>query len=243
MASLDDIDAYFGKEPSAEETRQFEKRVQDDPVFADEVAYYLSAYQALKEAAAEEKKRRFGELYRQAPVPAKIRRINRRTWAAALVAASLIAAIAVCWSLFLSPPTGPKLADRYIRENLDKMSVRMGTADSMQSALMLYNDRKYPEALRQLENIIRSDSSNFTARIDAGIVSLRMGDCDKALSFFSQLEARTDPHVNPALFYEALTLLKRNQTGDPALAKQFLTRIVQQELDKKKDALQLLGNL
>jgi len=243
MGSLDDIDAYFEKVPSPEEARQFEKRVQEDPVFAGEVAYYLSAFHALNEVAAEEKKLHFAELYRQTPVPAKIRPINRRTWMAALVAASLIAAIVLCWSLFLSPQTGPKLADRYIRENLDLMSVKMGTADSMQSALMLYNDRKYPEALQQLESIIRSDSSNFTAQLDAGIVSLRMGDYDKALSFFSQLEARTDPHVNPALFYEALTLMKRNQTGDPAHAKQFLMRIVQQDLNKKEDALQMLGKL
>jgi tetratricopeptide (TPR) repeat protein len=243
MDSLDYIDDYFQREPSPEEASQFEKKVHEDPVFANEVAYYLSTYIALKEVHAEEREKGFRELYQQTVLPAKIRRINTRSWLPALAAASLIAAIVLGWSLFISPQAGPKLADQYILQNLDLMSVKMGTADSMQAGLTLYNDRKYPEALQQFENILRSDSSNLTALLDAGIVSLRIRNYDKALSYFKKLEVRTDPQVNPALFYEALTLMKRNRAGDPAHAKQFLRQIVQQNLNKKQDALQLLRKM
>ena len=65
MDSLEYIDSYFKGGFSPEEARQFERSIQDDPVFAEEVAWYLSASVALKEELIEEKKNRFRELYSQ----------------------------------------------------------------------------------------------------------------------------------------------------------------------------------
>ena len=243
MDSLEYIDDYFEREPSPEEARQFEKRIQEDPAFASDVAYYLSARITLKEVNAEERKEGFRELYQQTAAPAKMRLMYTRRWWPVLAAASLIVVIILCWTLFIRRDSGPELADQYIRQNLDQMSVRMGATDSMQTGLILYNDRRFPEALQQFENILQSDTSNLTALLNAGIVALRLENYDKAISYFKKLEVRADPHINPALFYEALTLIKRNHPGDPAHAKQFLERIVQEDLSKKEDALQLLRKM
>jgi tetratricopeptide (TPR) repeat protein len=243
MDSLDYIDHYFQRKPSPEEASQFEKRVQEDPVFADNVAYYLSTRIALKEMQAGEKEREFREIYDQMAAPAKIRRVEPRIWLSALAAASLIAVIVLCWSLFGKIDRGPKVADLYIAQNLSQLSVKMGKADSVQAGLVFYNDRKYPEALQRFETILRSDSTNMIALLNAGIVTLRMGDYDKALGFFKMLAARTDPLLSPALFYQALTLMKRNHAGDTALAKQILRQIVQQKGNKKEDALQFLRKM
>src|ERR1700754_3083803 len=243
MDNLDYIDQYFERQPSPEEVAQFEKRVQEDPVFADNVAYYLSTRMALKEMHAAEKEREFRELYSQMTGPAKVRRMNTRIWLSSLAAASLIAAIVLCWSLFNRSGRGPQLADEYISQNLTSLSVKMGKGDSMQTGLVYYNDRKYPEALVQFENMLRTDSTNVTALLNAGIVSLKMGNYDNALSFFKRLAIHTDPHLSPALFYQALTLMKRNHAGDTALAKQFLRQIVEQNGNKKEDAQQLLREM
>ncbi|HXO76060.1 MAG TPA: tetratricopeptide repeat protein [Puia sp.] len=243
MDNLDYIDQYFERQPSPEEVAQFEKRVQEDPVFADNVAYYLSTRMALKEMHAAEKEREFRELYSQMTGPAKVRRMNTRIWLSSLAAASLIAAIVLCWSLFNRSGRGPQLADEYISQNLTSLSVKMGKGDSMQTGLVYYNDRKYPEALVQFENMLRTDSTNVTALLNAGIVSLKMGNYDNALSFFRRLAIHTDPHLSPALFYQALTLMKRNHAGDTALAKQFLRQIVEQNGNKKEDAQQLLREM
>ena len=243
MDNLDYIDQYFERQPSPEEVAQFEKRVQEDPVFADNVAYYLSTRMALKEMHAAEKEREFRELYSQMTGPAKVRRMNTRIWLSSLAAASLIAAIVLCWSLFNRSGRGPQLADEYISQNLTSLSVKMGKGDSMQTGLVYYNDRKYPEALVQFENMLRTDSTNVTALLNAGIVSLKMGNYDNALSFFKRLAIHTDPRLSPALFYQALTLMKRNHAGDTALAKQFLRQIVEQNGNKKEDAQQLLREM
>jgi tetratricopeptide (TPR) repeat protein len=260
MDSLEYIDDYFKGGLPPEEARQFESRIQDDPVFAEEVAYYLSTLVAFKEEQIAEKKRNFHEIYRQTaleppqteldaspvsamPPQATIRPMKRRRWIPALAAAILIGVIALGWILFLSPPTAPKLADQYIRQNLDQLSVKMGPADSMQTGITLYDDGKFPEALHQFEGILATDSMNSTAMLDAGIVSLRMEHYDQALDFFTKLQNRTDPHINPSLFYEALTLMKRNRSGDATHAKQTLQQIVQEDLDKKEDAAQLLRKM
>jgi tetratricopeptide (TPR) repeat protein len=243
MDSLEYINAYFGGGFSPEEAGRFEQRIQDDPAFAAEVAYYISARAALKEARSEERIARFGEIYRQRPAPAKISPMGARRWVPALAAAVVLAAVALSWLLFSRQANPPQVADRWIGENLAHLSVKMSGADSMQTGLDLYNSGRFPEALQQFEGILGRDSLNPAALLDAGIVSLRMGNYDQALDFFRKLAFHTDPNLNPALFFEALTLMKRNRDGDTDLAKQVLKRIVQQDLNKKKDAQELLGKL
>jgi tetratricopeptide (TPR) repeat protein len=263
MDSLEYIDAYFKGEFPADEARPFEERIEEDPRFAEEVAHYLNTLAVAKEEQAEEKKKRFREIYdglqhtQAADAPgtsAKIRQMGdlargegagarRKRWIPALAAAVLIGVIALGWILFLSPPAAPKLADQYIRQNLDQLSGRMGAADPMQTGVILYDSGKFPEALKQFEAILLSDPSNPTAMLDAGITSLRIEHYDQALDFFKKLQGYTELHSNPALFYEALTLMKRNRAGDAASAKLFLHQIVQEGFDKKEDAAQLLGKM
>jgi len=244
MDSLEYIDGYFNGEFPPEEAGQFERKIQEDPIFAEEVAYYLSAHIAFKETYIEERKRRFRELYGEhAAAPAMIRHMVRRRMVVALSAAVFITIIALSWLLFIRPVSQPKLADQYIRENLALLSVKMGTGDSLQTGIQLYNGKKFPEALQQFEDILRRDSSNGTAMLDAGIVALRMEDYDRALDYFKKLQVRTDPHINPALFYEALTLMKRHHAGDAALAKQLLLKISKENLDRRADAEMLLRKM
>jgi tetratricopeptide (TPR) repeat protein len=248
MDSLKYIDDYFKGAFPPEEAGKFEGRIQDDPVFAEEVAYYLSTLVALKEEQVAEKKRNFREIYRQTEEGREsgrgsqgvVRPMTRRRWLPALAAAVLIGIITLGWILFLSPPAAPKLADQYIRQNLDQLSVKMGGVDGMQTGLTLYNDGKFPDALDQFKRILAADSMNSMAMLDAGIASLRMEHYDQALDYFTTLQNHTDPHINPALFYEALTLMKRDRSGDATHAKQSLQQIVQAGLDKKEDAAQLL---
>jgi tetratricopeptide (TPR) repeat protein len=243
MDSLEYIDAYLKGESSPEQARQFEKQLEDDPAFAEEVAFYLSAYMIAKDQRSEERRDEFRAMYRRSVPGAKVRQsMVRRIWPA-LAAAVLLAAIALGWFFFMRPPASTRLADQYISQNLGQLSVKMGGPDSLQTALALYNRGKFPEALALFEKRLHADPSNSQASLDAGIVSLRMEYYDKALDHFKQAEARTDPRFSPALFYQALVLMKRSLPGDAAHAKQILQEILQKDLDKKEDAQELLGKM
>jgi tetratricopeptide (TPR) repeat protein len=246
MESLEYIDAYFGGEFSPEETGRFERRIQEDPVFAGEVAYYLGVLSAARESGREAQKARFRELYRERAAsgrPAVVRKMIPRTWLVVTVAASILAAVVLTWTLYLKPADPARLAERYMRQNLTYLPVKMGGMDSLTMGIDLYNSGKFAEALRQFEGMLRLDSLNPAALNYAGIVSLRMENYDKAIEYFVRLRQHTDPHVNPSLFYEALAFMKRNHAGDADKAKQLLRQIVDAGLNKKADAQELLSNM
>jgi tetratricopeptide (TPR) repeat protein len=250
MDNLDYIESYFASEPDIARTREFEKRIESDPDFAEEVAFYLSVLKVSRESSQSEKKQHLKEIYQKNQAAGARRPGNNsgtttvRKLIYYMVAAAIVAGIVFGTDILISSASPQKLADRYEKEYLEKLGVTMsGRSDSLQDGLRLYNEGKPAEALIQFEKIIRSDSSNFTAKTYAGISALRLKEYDKALAWFEELETYSGLYANPALLYQALTMMERNQSGDEARVKQLLQRIVQNDLEGKETAQKWLKKL
>jgi cytochrome c-type biogenesis protein CcmH/NrfG len=241
---LEYIDAYFNQQLNAEEAKQFEQKISEDEKFADEVAFYLSAKQALKEQVVHEKKEWFRQLLAQNSSFSDREHTGRirKMWTYRLAAAvAILICVFFAWYLFLLPSASPQqMADRYINENLKPLSVKMGARDSMEDGKRFYNEDHLDSALQQFETILQKDTGNYLAKEYAGIVYLRFGNYDKALRYFQQLENYSSLFSNPAIFYQALTLIKRNQPGDKQKAKLLLQQVVDNDLEKKETAKQWL---
>ncbi|MBS1662609.1 MAG: hypothetical protein JST68_16320 [Bacteroidetes bacterium] len=245
MNSLEYIDDYFKGLLTDAQKEEFERRVQSDPSFAEELAFYINAQALLKDDLIAEKKERFKDLYRQnksaanpalAANPTPVRRL--RPFA---IAASILAIVVAAWLIFGSQPGPDKIAGRYIDTQLRNLPVKMSSVqDSLQKGITLYNNGQLPEALNLFQRMLQQDSAKVLAKTYAGIVCLRLQDYDKALDYFQQLEADTALYSNPALFYQSITLMKRNHPGDSQKARQLLQLVVDRDLDKKEDAQQLL---
>ncbi len=242
---LEYIDAYFQRMLDPEETKRFEQKIRDDKDFADEVAFYLSAKQSLKEEAEKEKKERFRELLAQQSPVIDINRHRsiKRIW---IYRVSAAAAVLICvffaWYFFFSnnSATPHQMADNYLNKDLKTLPVKMSAeTDSLQSGLRLYNNGQYDSALIIFETIARRDTGNYVPRKYAGIVYLQLGNYEKALQYFKQFENET-LYANPSLFYQALTLLKRNLPGDKQKAKDLLQQVVGDDLEGKEPAQQWL---
>ncbi len=245
--NLEYIDAYFQQMLNAEEIKRFEQKIAEDPEFADEVAFYLAAKQSSKAEAAQEKKERFRQLLsQQAPVINIDRERNtRRIW---IYRVSAAAAVVIClflaWYFFLGNSASPRqMAEKYMDEKFKTLSVTMGTEkDSIQDGLRLYNAGQYDAAIKQFESISQRDSGNFSAKKYLGIAYLRLGNYEKALQYFQRFE--NDPlYSNPSVFYQALTLLKRNLPGDKQKAKELLQRVASNNLDESETANKWLKSL
>jgi len=243
---LDYIDAYFSGMLNPEESKEFQKRLEDDKMFADEVAFYLAAKQASKEELIKDKKEWFKQIAGQNASFAEMRspaRVKRMWTYRVAAAASVVGLLLLSWYFFLQKPASPdRLADRYITAHLETLSVNMGPTDSIQEGLRLYNEKRYSSALHQFELIIQRDTANDVAKKYAGIIALKLGNYDKALEYFQEL-ARYVLYTNPGLFYQALTLLKRNQPGDKEQAKQFLQQVIDRHLDGEETARDWLKRL
>ena len=239
------IDDYFNKKLTTEEIKQFEDKITTDQDFAEQVAFYISAKQMLKDEVIKEKKEWFRQLagankavvykYRKAPV--------KKMWIYRLAAAAAVLIIVLIgWSLFFNKAVDTqKLADTYIHERLMNQSVTMGISENnIQQALQLYNEGQLDTSLKMFESIVQKDSSNFDAKKFAGIVYLRLGDYDKALLYFQQLE-NYSLNTNPAALYYALTIMKRNRPGDKEQARKMLQQIDSNDLYGKETAHEWLN--
>jgi tetratricopeptide (TPR) repeat protein len=240
--SLEYIDQYFQGTPLPEEISAFERRVTEEPEFAEDVAFYLSARRVLKEQVEEKKKSRFREIYAQNSSGHPIQKPVRKLWPY-IAAAAMVAGFIFCWYLFIKPPSLQKLADNYINQNYGTLGISMGTSDGdLQQGLHFYNEGHYKNALEVFEKLINLDNSNYIPKRYAGIASLRLQQYDKALHYFKLLAAQPNLYANPGVFLQATTLLKRNLPGDKLTAKGLLEQVVQNDLEGKETAEQWLKN-
>lgn len=242
MENLEYIDDFFRKQLPADQKAKFERRILDDPAFAEEVAFYVSAKQIARDEVIKEKKKRFRDLYENT-VP--VRRMSPlRRLAPFAVAASVLAGVLLIWFMYANNASPHQLADAYIRKEFATLGVTMDASpDSMQQALISYNQQQYDLALHQFESILQSAPKDFTAIKYAGIVSLRTEQYDKALTYFNRLGNEPGLFANPGKFYAALTYLKRDKKGDRELAKQLLNEVVRLDLEGKDVAAQWLRHL
>lgn len=233
---LDLIDDYFTGNLSDEEKATFEKKLQAEPDFADEVALYLSAFAISREDADQEKKQRFRELYVEREMAKTTPVVQFRWLKPAMAAAAVLLVALLVWTFFLKTPTTTQMADRYINSELKAFPLQMGPNNNLQEAKELYNNGKYSEALTKLEAILNEKPDDPEIIKLAGIVSLRLDNYDKALGYFKWLADQPGMFDNPGEFYQALTLLKRDLPGDDQNAKILLQDIVEKNLSGKEEA-------
>jgi hypothetical protein len=255
------IENYFSGSPDPEQIRSFESRIESDPVFAEEVAFYLSVRSAAREIAHAEKKEQFREFYQKnlttaypdretstRPLSAKTTRLTPlrssplRKMMYYMSAAAVVAAISFVVYTYVQKTSPQEMASDYERDHLTTLPVTMSSrSDSVQTGLRLYNEGKLQQAQLQFEKIIQGDSSLYLAYEYAGLACLRLKNYDRAIYYFKQLETHKELYSNPALFYQAVTLMERNQPGDSANAKQLLQEVVEKGLEGK-EAAQIMLN-
>jgi len=242
LDNLEYIESYFKGDLSAQDKIKFEQKIVEEKDFAEEVSFYLSIRKVSAEELSAERER-FREIYQQYKVnnevipkqPVLLRKMWQ--WAAA---AAVLAGLIFGWYAWLRPVDPAALADKYIDDNFQELSVTMSSRlDSLQTALDLYNKGKQDQSLKILESLALQDSIAAEAKKYAGIVCLQMEQYDKAINYFSQLSSYS-LYSNPGKFYQALTLLKRNQPGDKQQAKLLLEQVVQNDLDGKETAQEWL---
>ncbi|MEO6720813.1 MAG: hypothetical protein ABIN67_10610 [Ferruginibacter sp.] len=249
MEDMEYIDSYFKGSKDEDEKVRFEDRIREDEDFAAEVAFYISANGAIKSQLDDEKKQRFRQLYNEQKDQGKVVPLPKRTiqmrWKY-LVAASIAGIIILVSGLlfFNRTASAPELADNYIKQELSTLRVTMGShEDSMQKGRGLYNDGKLGEALAIFEDLMKNDTAKADAMQYAGIIYLKQEKYEEALRLFTLLSADTISFSNPAKFYMAITLMKRNGEGDIAAAKKVLQDIRDHNLDGKDKAVEWLNKL
>ncbi|MFT3703436.1 MAG: tetratricopeptide repeat protein [Agriterribacter sp.] len=245
MEHMEYIDNYFKGSNSQAQKQEFERRIVEDASFAEEVAFYISTHQIAQQQSLEEKKQRFRDIYNEqkenTAAPAPVRKFSRYAMAASITGVLLILSLVF---LFRNNSSPQQMADAYAKENWKKLGVSMDNdRNSLQHGLKLYNDGKFAESAIIFESVLKTDSTNDYAKRYLGIAYFSAGDFEKALQCFSLLAANTSLQSNPGMLYKAVTLLKRNKSGDKEAAKDLLQKIVDDDLEGKPEAEEWLHKL
>lgn len=247
MDELTYIAAYFEGTLPEEEKTVFEKRCQDDPLFAGEVADYIRMRDTLKQQLQQDKRVQFDALFKELKsnsVPKTGKKpyylFKNLSWYAAAACIGLIAT----WLILFSNHTPRQQAREYISANFSQLGTTMGAeGDSLlQSGINAFNKREYKKALAAFEKLSNDSLLKSEAIKNAGITYLMTKDYDSAISSFDAL-SKMNLHTNPGLFYKALALLQRSAIGDVDAAKRCLKEVADKHLAGKKEAADWLENL
>jgi hypothetical protein len=233
------VEEYYREMLDTAEKKQFEENIIGDPVFADEVAFYLSTISATKEIRQEETRARFKELYKQ-KVAAKERRpsgVISLSRVIISVAACLLMATGIYY--FFGRSTDPQqLAENYIKANIQTISSEMGPANNLQNGIAAYNNKEYTTALELFKQAGKDDPSGSLPLQYIGQTYLMKGVYDSALYFFSALDSMKDLVSNPGKFLKAVTFMKRNQDADKDSAKILLQQVMKENAEGSNEAKQ-----
>jgi tetratricopeptide (TPR) repeat protein len=242
--ALEYIEDYFTGRLSATEKEAFEDRCISDPAFAEEVAFYVSLRDGLKQELRQHKKTEFTELHDQTaaaePAPSIVVRLRPF-----IAAAAVCLLLFVVWNTFFKPPSPQALADRYIEKNFTTLGITMGSnsADRLQAGIVAYNARNFREAEKNFQSLQQGTPQHTEAVQYLGILYLATGSYDKALAQFDTLSHMEQLYANPGPFYKAVTLLKRSGKSDKEAARALLQNVVDKGLPGAPEAKEWLKEL
>jgi len=238
------IDQYFSGSMPAEEKQIFEKRIQSDESFAEDVAFYVSAMAVARESGEAERKEKLRELYEVKTEQKDGKIINLGWLKPVMSAAAVLLIFFLGWTFFLKPASVQQLADEYIKNKFSEQPVQMGKSeDSIEIALGMFNKSEFEEAGKLADKMLISNPADPDALKLTGIVSLRLGNYDKALISFQKIADQPGLFSNMGLFYKAITLMKRDRSGDRENAKQLLKKVVEQKLGGNEIAEEWLNKM
>jgi tetratricopeptide (TPR) repeat protein len=244
--ALEYIENYFSGNLPEEEKSAFEKRIETDPVFAEEVGFYIASRGNIRQELHRQKKKEFDSWYAELATnpdyayrPAKQHPLLRQLlpYLAGAVAACCL--LVLGWMLWFNNPSPQQLASTYVEQHLSTLAVTMsGEPDSLQRGIAAFNRKDTALAESIFQALANHPTLGWEAIKNLGILYLVTGRYDQALDQFDALSANKNLYANPGPFYKAITLMKRSQGQDREEARALLQQVIERQLPGNQEAVQ-----
>lgn len=251
METIEYIDSYFRQTLNADERTLFEKRCEEDTAFAEEVAFYITTRQSLREELLKQKqsvwqekksKEELATAAEELPFIPSLKKSLASRWIVYAAAACLVLAASVYFFEANTPPK--RFAENYIKTNYSGLSQTMDAShDSIQVGIAAYNNKEYDKAIRLFKGVEKADAKNADAKKYAGLAYLQKHDYDNALQQFNELANMKGLFSNSGDFLKAVSLIERNEPGDKDEAQKLLQKVVSEKEEGSEKAEELLKKL
>lgn len=243
------IGKYLQGELQEEERGRFEKMIQEDPEFAEEVNLAITLDARFKV----EKKQHWQSLLAKGeasdPVPevdnqAKIRRLR---WVRSVAAILLVALLASLLFLYLNPSSDiDVLANRQLTNPYPDPVVLMGPEEVTQDQnlyIRAYSEKEYEQGIAPLERLIEKNQEDPELYFYLALCQLYQSkpDYEKAISNFEESRRLKEAIYGPrADWFISLAYIKSGQLDQ---AKVLLQKIVDVKAWKSAEARVLLNKM
>lgn len=228
------IDDFLSGKLSENERIKFEERLKFDKALVDEVAFIIATKHFHYHKSVQQKKEDWKKLYQENNKKAKFSVSRAWTYTGTFAAAACLILL-IYQFIFINNPTSQEYVASYISTNYTTLSTQMGTDDgSISSAVELYNNKQYDQALKALDLI----QANAKVLEYKGLTELQLKNYEAALTNFQEMEKMEDSVIKKAPFYQAITLIELNREKE---AKVILEKIIKEpNLFGQKEAKELL---
>lgn len=224
------IQSYLDGSMTAEEKKQFEEQLRNDPALAETFRTYIGIESSMQAAPANDKneeglrlsleklnKEHFGERPSVTTSPSTRPAVTRRifgTWQAAAAILVIVIGSAV-WLLLKPAGEEADLYRKYAQHTQLDTSPRSGGNDTLASdAANAFNAGQYAVAASLLETYHAHDSSDTEMYLALGICYLELDKLPQARQIFSNIAQGTSTLIHKARWYIALSWLKQKQYGN-----------------------------
>lgn len=237
MEREDIINGYFEQRLSDLELKEFERRVVEEPDFAEEVEFRKQLQAAITQNERLKIKSQLQnfELQREKKSPPKNKNIR---WLA--IAASFVVLLGLSKVYFDNRTVSPNdLYERYYQPfpNVISPVVRGGQdLDELAKAFSLYEAAEYKEALK-----IFSKYSDVNSIFYAGLSEMELNNYAKAIPFFDDVIKQKSTFESYAKWYKALAYIKLNKKDEALKLLQSIENY--KEFDLSEQVILLINDL
>lgn len=222
------IEAYFKGALIGPALEEFERRLSSDKRFADEVQDYMLIMKEVQIAG----RRSFSDKMKawESEIESKTTKTNvipiRRLFS--IAATLLIIASAGAYIIFKSIPSdNVELFNQYFEPYEDVITNRSAGQLSVQTAMNYYNEGKFAEAIKYLEEAMKDNRDNLSIQCYLGIAYLADNQTQMAKEVLESV-ADSEPGLYNEIadWYLALVYLRQN---DVSRLENQLTEIIRQK--------------
>lgn len=161
----------------------------------------------------------------------------------AAVVLVVVSSLAYFYFADVKPQSNDKLFATYYEKMPADFSTRSATVnnDGFMKAIQLYNDNKFPEAIVEFENILKTDPSNNAAKLFLGICYTETKKYKEATVLFKSILVQNDTIFEEhASWYLSLCYIKVNK---PGLARPILDKLISSHSFYREKASELKKKL
>lgn len=241
------VDRYLENVMSKEERVWFEKELEGNLKLQDEVRLQKRLHKAIADKEAFALEEQLNLIHDQVYKPWTVKLSKSSMKKAMVIVSGIAVSLALVAVLLISQKNNTSTTDlyaQYFEPAEIGMSFRTSgnaVSNDLKTAMMLYESKRFDEAIKMFEEILKNDNSRIGLNLYSGISHMEVKEYDEAnIRFRKIIDHKTNAFIESAEWYLGLCYLLKD---DEEMAIQIFTEISNGKGFYSKESKKILKKL